>query len=141
MDNITLSIEDYPNQEDLNVISRGLVEHTEVYVSPRNFKTLAVLLRENNKRVVGGLYASTAWEWLHINQLWVANTYRKCGYGAQLLKSAEQAAKVRKCKQAYLDTFDFQALSFYQKYGYKIFGVIDNFVMEHKRYFLKKTSI
>lgn len=35
------------------------------------------------------------------------------------LKKAEETAKERGCKYAFLDTFSFQAPMYYEKYGYK----------------------
>jgi hypothetical protein len=39
---------------------------------------------------------------------------------------------------AHLDTFDFQAKDFYLKYGYEIFGILDDCLKGLKRYYLKK---
>ncbi len=51
---------------------------------------------------------------------------------------AEQTAQERGCAHAYLDTFSFQALGFYERLGYKIFGVLEDFPPSHQRYFLQK---
>jgi hypothetical protein len=37
-----------------------------------------------------------------------------------------------------LDTFSFQALGFYEKLGYRIFGELGDVAGGHKWYFLKK---
>jgi len=37
-----------------------------------------------------------------------------------------------------VDTLSFQALAFYQKQGYIVFGTLDQYPGEHKQYFLKK---
>lgn len=37
--------------------------------------------------------------------------------------------------------FSFQALPFYQKQGYEIFGTLDRFPDAHQRYFLRKTLV
>ena len=63
------------------------------------------------------------------------------GVGSQLLAMAEQEAVARGCHSAYLDTFSFQALPFYQKQGYEVFGTLDNYPGEHKRYFLRKQLV
>ena len=54
------------------------------------------------------------------------------------MRLAEAEAVRRGCKQAYLDTFDFQALDFYKNLGYQVFGTLDDFPEGHTRYFLQK---
>jgi GNAT superfamily N-acetyltransferase len=59
-------------------------------------------------------------------------------WGTQLLATAEREAAARGCHSAYLDKFDFQVLPFYQKQGYVLFGTLDGFAGDHKRFFLQK---
>jgi ribosomal protein S18 acetylase RimI-like enzyme len=54
------------------------------------------------------------------------------------MEAAEFEAKGRNCHAAYVDTFSFLALDFYQKLGYTIFGSLEDFPKGHTRYFLKK---
>ncbi|WP_236140497.1 GNAT family N-acetyltransferase [Nostoc sp. CMAA1605] len=99
---------------------------------------LGVFMRDAQGEIVGGLVGKTHWGWLFVSHLWVAESLRGQGYGKQLLLKAEQAAKQRSCSHAYLDTFSFQALGFYQSLGYQIFGVLPDYPPGHERYFLQK---
>ncbi len=56
-----------------------------------------------------------------------------------MLNKVEAEAKSIGAKLIHLDTFDFQAKDFYLKYGYKIFGVLNNCPPGHERYYMKKT--
>ena len=47
----------------------------------------------------------------------------------------------RGCKNAHLDTLSFQALDFYKKYGYIVFGQIADLPPGHTRYYLRKTLV
>ena len=60
------------------------------------------------------------------------------GYGKAILTTAELEAIRQKCNHAYLFTFSFQSPNFYQKLGYEIFGVLDDFPPGYQRLFLKK---
>jgi len=51
---------------------------------------------------------------------------------------AEEEARRRGCHSVHLDTLSFQALPFYQKHGYAVFGALENHPVGHTRYFLKK---
>jgi hypothetical protein len=37
-----------------------------------------------------------------------------------------------------LETLSFQARGFYERYGYSVFGELDDFPPGHRKYFLKK---
>ena len=77
-------------------------------------------------------------QWLYIDIIWVDADYRKKGIGKHLIKSAEQKAKNKGIKRARLYTFDFQALNFYQKLGYTVYGKLEDFPEGHTAYYLKK---
>lgn len=89
-------------------------------------------------RLVGGLVARLNWDWLHIDLLWLEESCRGQGCGRQLLERAEEIALAQKCIGSCTDTFSFQALAFYQKSGYEIFGRIDDQPVGETRYFLRK---
>ena len=113
---------------ETQVIEQGLTEHARAAgIEPRNYRPLVIFLYDERETVVGGLVAETVWGWLRVKEFWVAEHYRGQGWGAKLLALAESHAIERGCQHAFLDTFDFQALSFYQKQGYEIFGSLADF--------------
>lgn len=77
-------------------------------------------------------------ECLYISILFVNEDKRGQGLGRFLLEFMEQEAKKENIQLIHLDTFDFQAKDFYLKYGYEIFGVLDDCPQGHKRYYMKK---
>jgi ribosomal protein S18 acetylase RimI-like enzyme len=70
--------------------------------------------------------------------LWVAETYRGRGWGKSLMEAAEKEARRRGVRNAYVDTFSFQAPEFYRKLGYREFGRLDDFPTGHRRSWLTK---
>jgi GNAT superfamily N-acetyltransferase len=81
---------------------------------------------------------NTYWGWLYISILWLAESLRGQGVGGRLLDMAEQEALDRGCRHAHVDTLDFQALPFYEKHGYAVWGTLNDLPPGHSRYFLKK---
>ena len=139
MTNLKFTVEKDPKAEDIRTVINQLVEYNNhQQIEKDEYQPLAVLIRDDNHEIVGGLVGKTQWGWLFISHLWVAEALRGQGYGKQLMAKAEAAAKQRGCSSAYLDTFSFQSLGFYQSLGYQIFGVLENFPPGHQRYFLKK---
>jgi GNAT superfamily N-acetyltransferase len=88
--------------------------------------------------VIGGLWGHTSFGWLYTQLLVVPEALRGQGVGRQLLQAAEALALQRGCHGAWLDTFNPQALLFYERVGYRRFGQLDDFPAGGTRYFLKK---
>jgi GNAT superfamily N-acetyltransferase len=88
--------------------------------------------------VIGGLWGHTSFGWLYTQLLVVPEALRGQGVGRQLLQAAELLALQRGCHGAWLDTFNPQALLFYERVGYQRFGQLADFPAGGTRYFLKK---
>jgi GNAT superfamily N-acetyltransferase len=134
---ITLSIEDQPDPAQRRAILDGLIAFNRQHAPDDNYRPLTIFLR-NYERIVGGLLGETYWGWLHIDILWIEEGYRRQGYGEQLLAMAEAEALRRDCPCVHLDTLSFQALPFYERNGYTIFGTLPDHPVGHTRYFLQK---
>lgn len=134
----TLTIESNPNPADRRIIGQGLDEYNRQHAGDSNHQELAVLVRDADGHVLGGLLGDTYYGWLAINLLWVDAAWRGQGYGRALLRAAEAEAIRRGCHHAHLDTLSFQALDFYLKEGYTVFGQLDGLPPGHTRYFLRK---
>ncbi|MBR5953023.1 MAG: GNAT family N-acetyltransferase, partial [Pseudobutyrivibrio sp.] len=63
---------------------------------------------------------------------------RKDGLGSKLLKTAENEARNRGCKYAFVDTFSFQAPEFYIKHGYKEVFALNDYPYTGKRFYYTK---
>lgn len=135
----TVSLEEQAGAADQDRIAHGLTEHaTASGIEPRNARSIAVLLRDGEGRLQGGLTGTTVWGWLQVELLWVSDELRGRGHGATLLRAAEDEAVRRGCHHALLDTFDFQSRSFYERLGYAVFAELPDFPRGHVRYFLRK---
>lgn len=102
------------------------------------YKEINLFIRDENNTVCGGIIGEVCWNWLEIQILIVYEELRKSGLGTKLLLEAEQIARDNQCDFIKLDTLSFQALDFYKKHGYEVYGCIENVGREHKHYYLKK---
>jgi len=126
------------SSEEADWLYRELVRYNRSRLRRSDHSTLTVSLRDDKHKLIGGLVGEAYWEWLYVGTLWVGENWRGQGYGAKLLAAAEAEARARGCRHAYLDTFSFQNLKFYQNRGYVIFGELENFPPGQIRYFLRK---
>ena len=117
-----------------------LVAYNDSQAAEEGASELAVFTRCDGE-LVGGLLGFTHWNWLFVKQLWVCDRVRGKGLGTKLMQAAESEAVSRSCLHAHLDTFDFQALPFYEKQGYRLFGQLEDYPVGHTRYFLQKRDL
>ncbi|UYZ63798.1 GNAT family N-acetyltransferase [Hymenobacter weizhouensis] len=120
-----------------DAIAAGIMAHNAAHTGEAHGQPLTVLA-QRNQAVVGGLWGEVFWGWLKVELLWVQEDLRGQGLGRQLLRRAEAEAQREGATAAHLDTFSFQALEFYQREGYEIFGTLPDFPRGHTRYFLQK---
>ncbi len=133
-----MSIEPEPAETVRAAVLAGLRAYNRRHAEAPDFRPLVLAARSTEGTIIGGLVAETGWRWLHIDLLWVAENHRGRGLGRRLLHSAENEARARGAGHAYLDTFDFQARPFYEREGYTVFGVQDDFPPGHRRFYLRK---
>ncbi|RDI45664.1 acetyltransferase (GNAT) family protein [Falsibacillus pallidus] len=102
------------------------------------YEEVSLSLKDDEGNVCGGLLGEICWNWLEIHVLMVNEDFRKTGYGSKLLKEAEAIAEQKKCDFIKVDTLSFQALDFYKKHGYVVYGTLDGVGREFQHYYLKK---
>ena len=49
------------------------------------------------------------------------------GQGTMLMRAIQKEANSRDCRQIVLETFDFQAFAFYQKFGFEEVGRVEDY--------------
>ena len=120
------------------IIGGGIHNYNIQQAGDDHGQTMCFVIQRPDEEVVGGVIAATHWDWLYIDLMWIKDEFRGLGYGRRLLGLAEEKARELGAKNAYLDTFSFQALDFYRKHGYQVFGELKDFPAGHQRYYLKK---
>lgn len=94
---------------------------------------------KDGERIIAGIETCLYLrECMYIHVLFVDEEYRQKGLGSWLLQHVEEEAKTLGIRLVHLDTFDFQAKDFYLKYGYEVFGLLEDCPKGHKRFYLKK---
>ncbi|MDZ4767340.1 MAG: GNAT family N-acetyltransferase [Chloroflexota bacterium] len=135
---ITISRDQTNDPQAEAIIRQGLAQYNRSQTGSRDVVRLTLLARDETGQIVGGLLGESVWGWLLVDTLWLAESVRRHGYGQQLLIEAETVACERGCRYIAVETFSFQALPFYQKRGYVVYGQIDDFPPGQTRYSLKK---
>jgi len=128
----------YLDKPEWGIIGQGISNYNKQQAGEDNGQNLCFVLQSPDQEIVGGVIGATYWNWLYIDLMWIKEEHRRSGYGHRLLTLAENEARKRGAKHAYLDTFSFQAPDFYKKHGYQVFGELHDFPAGYQRYFMKK---
>lgn len=127
-----------PAPGTFEAIFRGLDASSQSVIGPATMRLLVIPLHDDYGAVAGGLWGHTQFRWLHVEMLLVPESLRNRGVGSALMAAAERTARDRGCLGVHVDTFSFQAARFYEKLGFSIFGVLDNFPPGHQRLYFQK---
>lgn len=135
---VTVTVEERAAPADERVVHDGLRAFNEAVIGPPEARPLAVFARDAAGRVVGGLIGESKWRWLYVAKLWLPRELRGQGLGSRLLAAAEAEAWRRDCLGVFLDTFEYQALPFYERHGYELFGTLDGYPPGWRQYHVRK---
>jgi GNAT superfamily N-acetyltransferase len=133
---VIVTEEDAPQERE--AILQRLNEYNRQNAPDPNFRMLGLSLKDEQGATIGGLWGRSAYEWLFVELLFVPEHLRGSGVGTQLIRQAEDIARERGLTGIWLDTFAFQALGFYKKLGYTVFGELKDHPRGISQYWLQK---
>ena len=134
----TISMSDVADETVRSAIGERLGAYNIQQTGVDDRRPLVVTLGDDDGQIVGGLWGRTVWQWLYVELLFVPEPLRRQGIGTDMLQRAEVEAVKRGCRNAWLDTFAFQARGFYERLGYSCFGELTDYPPGFSRYFMKK---
>jgi GNAT superfamily N-acetyltransferase len=120
----TVTVTDTPEVGDVAVISQGLGAYNVEQTGIRDYKPLAVLVKDAAGKTVGGISGRSSLGLLFLDLVYLPKAMRGGGMGSRLLAMAEEEGRRRGCKRAVLYTISFQAPDFYKRHGWRVFGEI-----------------
>jgi len=138
MTSYKIAVEAEPDGGDIAALVQGLTAFNAAHLDGEVPDYLLITIRDTEGKLLGGLLGATYVKWLQVQVVWMEDALRGGGYGSQLMALAEQEALRRGCSNAFVETFSFQALPFYERCGYKIFSGLPDFPPGGTRYALTK---
>ncbi|AWA08259.1 GNAT family N-acetyltransferase [Aeromonas hydrophila] len=127
-----------PAEQDVDALRIGLSGYNISQAGTHLREHIASFIKDDAGKVHGGITADLKWGWLHVDWLWIDERIRQDGWGGRLLATMEQYARSKGINNFHLETTSFQALPFYQKQGYQVFGELPDMPPGHTTYFLRK---
>lgn len=130
---------DNPKSEERSeekTLKRGLRDYNYEQLGERgaHFSIIA----KNNELVIGGLIIEKCSDAFYIKTLWVHDSFKKQGIGSKLLTMLDGEAENQNIPKIFTDTYTFQARGFYEKHGFKVIGIIREYILGYDKIYLKK---
>jgi GNAT superfamily N-acetyltransferase len=97
-----------------------------------------VVLKDQSGSLRGGARGVVRMGAVEIRTLWLDEDLRRQGFGEAIIRAAEDEGRRRGARAALLDTYDFQARSFYERLGYVCFASFD-FPDGVKRFYMSRS--
>jgi GNAT superfamily N-acetyltransferase len=132
---------DRMDDEYYHLLKQKLREYnrrTALQMEPAEAVPLNISVEDEDGQIIGGIAALTYWGWLVIKLLVLDDEFRGNGIGQQLIEWTHAEARRRGCTRSQTTTYDFQALTFYQRYGYRIVGELTDYPDGYSYYWLCK---
>ena len=122
-------------------VESGLYSYNSQFAGPMENRLLTIGARDADRTIVGGLVANLqpGWKWMTVHRLWIDEAYRGAGIGRHLIQAAEEEARKSGCLHVAVDTMEFQARGFYEKLGYSVYAVQEDYPAGHRKFLLRKT--
>lgn len=126
-----------PTDEQAGEIDRGLIEYSAAFAPSRSPVPVRAVFVESG-RVVAGVDGAEYWRKIHIRRLWVHSDHRSKGLGRRLMLWAEERGRELGCVSVVVDTMSFQAPGFYERLGYRLFGMSEGYEGGASRHYFEK---
>jgi GNAT superfamily N-acetyltransferase len=134
-----ITLTDRPDSHLEGVLDEGLAEHNEEMSRLRDWRALAVEVRDpDTGELAGGILGRTSMGLFFLDLFYLPKKLRGDGIGSRALRMAEEEAIRRGCRAATLVTVNFQAPEFYARHGWEEFGRIAS-APGVERIFMRKT--
>lgn len=138
MSELKFEIIEDPSNSTLDFFEDRINEFNVARWEIKQKKPLAITIKDSSGTILAGAGARTFGFWLLIDNIWVSEKLRGQDLGSQILQNLESAARARGCRYSLLDTLNFQARPFYEKFGYRLAWTQNNYPENGCKYFMVK---
>ena len=134
----TITLTEAPDDDERAVIADGLRAYNEAQAGYSDSRALALLVKDPETKVVGGLLGRTSLGLLRVELFFLPEHLRRGRLGSRILAMAEEEGRRRGCTRAVLSTLHFQAPGFYLKQGWEVAARIECEPPGHTRFYMTK---
>jgi N-acetylglutamate synthase-like GNAT family acetyltransferase len=147
-ENINLEIEskiEDGTHEDVKYIGKRIVDFNKKQIPFTNkldFENVSKVVKDSKGNIIAGVAADLLpWCDLSIQALWTSKGTMEEELKIELLAAEEKELIEKGGCVAMYETFDSNTVDFFIRNGYEIYGVLEDYPLDYKLYFMKKVLI
>ncbi|RWM12534.1 MAG: N-acetyltransferase [Mesorhizobium sp.] len=126
---------------EIDAIEGRLYDYNRQAVGRSDAEGLGFVIR-NEAGCIVGVVAGYSWAGTsELKQMWVDQSHRGRGYGRALLRAFIAEAKIRAVRRIWVQSYDFQAPSLYEKAGFVRVAEFADWPEAHSNVILCKTLL
>ena len=129
-------IDNNPCATNDKIIRDGIVHFNKSII--HEIATHFSVFAKHNAQIIGGALIWEHSDALYIDVLWCDEKYRNQGVGEKIITMVDDIAIQKKKTKIFVDTYEFQAQAFYQKYGFYCIGTVSGYLKGYDRMFMRK---
>jgi GNAT superfamily N-acetyltransferase len=128
--------------EELGLIDDGIVGYNAQQVPFTNeqaFYDIDKVIKDSEGNIIAGIATTImTWQDLCIHGMWASEDYLDENLKGKLLNEVEMEVKERGGNVLIHKTFDGETKDVYVKNGYEVYGILEDYLVDCKAYYLKK---
>lgn len=136
MSNIEICLDKSPQKENDQILRDGMLSFNEDHLHDKA-EQVSVYAIDNNE-IVGGAIVWIHRDAFYIDTFWMTDQCRGQGAGHEIMNKIEAYAREKEVGKIFVDTFSFQAETFYQKFNFNEIGRAPEYLLGHDRIFMRK---
>lgn len=130
-----------PTENEIDFFEQKLYQYNLQKIDGYAYENFILKSVDDTDSVIAGIHCQIGGRWLYIASLWINEKLRNQGIGRKLIAQAQEVAIQKKCVGIYLYTYSFQSPQFYEKFGFRVFGELENFCNGNSKLYMKKNLV
>src|SRR5262245_60462371 len=122
-----LVVEGTPDPADLALLEDRVAAAASAAAGVDPEKEFGVFVRGRDDRILAGISAIVWAGCCELQAMWVDEALRGRGLARSLMAAAEDEAKRQSCSLVVLHAYDLLAPGLYERLGYEVSGVVENY--------------
>lgn len=122
----------------IQLLDDKIYEYNSAKTHQSNGALFSRIVKADGGEIIAGI---AGWTWAgacEITLFWVHEGFREKGIGTLLLEAAEEEARNKKCSRILVKSYSFQAPHFYERHGFVVEHIMENFPEGFSYYTLMK---
>lgn len=138
MEDINLYIKEGDVSSIATSLKQGVVNFNTPFLGERKFVDFAITIEDKAQILIGGISGHYVDKYVIVEWVWIDEKYRNKGLGKNLFKKLDDFTLSKNCRFIHLDTMEFQAKEFYQRFGFTVVSTLPNWFKEYDMHIMRK---